>query len=150
MKPPRIFRSAALGCLPLLFHPQARAEGIYTLDWSAIEGGGGESSGGNFAVSGALGQPESGGSMSGGEFTVEGGFLSIIAVDGPPLKIAHNHNGTVTVAWPSAFTPLPLQQSADLTPESWEESEYPLTDDGITRSITFTPVAARLFFRLVK
>jgi hypothetical protein len=146
----RWLRIAALCCLPLVLHQTAGAQGIYTLDWSAIEGGGGESAGGDFTVSGGFGQPESGGTMAGGEFSVTGGFLSIIAVDGPPLRIAHNPDGTITVAWPTSFTPLPLQQSSDLTPESWEDSEYPVTDDSITRSITFTPVAARYFFRLVK
>ena len=55
MKPTRIghWLRIAAGCgLPLFLHQDARAQGIYTLDWSAIEGGGGESGGGNFTVSG--------------------------------------------------------------------------------------------------
>ena len=122
----------------------------YQIDWFAIEGGGGESSGGDYSLTGAISQPEAGGSMSGGDFSVEAGFLSVIAVEGPPLRIAHGPDGTVTIAWPSSFTSHPLQQSPDLTPESWEDSEFPVADDGFSKSITFTAGPGKLFFRLVR
>jgi len=47
--------------------------GGYELTWSAIDGGGGVSSGGSFTVDGSIGQPEAG-SMSGGGYTLGGGF----------------------------------------------------------------------------
>ncbi len=153
MKPSRIpgvrwIRPAAACCL-LVFYDSSAGED-YHVDWFAIEGGGGESSGGEYSLSGAVSQPESGGSMSGSDFSVDAGFLSVITVEGPPLRIALSADATITVAWQSSFTTHPLQQSSDLTPESWEDSAYPIADDGITKSITFTAAPGKLFFRLIK
>lgn len=44
----------------------------YTLDWWTVEGGGGASSGGNYRVNGAVGQPDAG-ALSGGDYRLEGG-----------------------------------------------------------------------------
>ena len=150
MKTIRMFRWPLIAVACLLLHQHAGAQGIYTLDWFAIEGGGGECSGGNYTVSGRLGQSESGAKMAGGDFSVTGGFLSIIAVEEPPLRIAFNPDGTITVAWPTSFTPLPLQQSSSMSPGSWVNTGLLTFDDSITRSITFVPVVPRYFFRLVK
>jgi len=45
----------------------------YDLSWHTIDGGGGTSTGGGFALSGTIGQPDAG-TMSGGSFTLQGGF----------------------------------------------------------------------------
>jgi len=45
----------------------------YDLSWSTIDGGGGTSTGGNFTLSGTLGQPDAG-MMSGGDYELTGGF----------------------------------------------------------------------------
>lgn len=49
---------------------------ILQIDWFSIDGGGGNSAGGNFAVTGVIGQPDAG-SMAGGNFAIEGGFLAV-------------------------------------------------------------------------
>jgi hypothetical protein len=45
------------------------------LDWYTIDGGGGTSSGGDYSLSGTIGQPDAGG-MSGGDYDLSGGFWS--------------------------------------------------------------------------
>jgi hypothetical protein len=39
-----------------------------------VDGGGGTSQGGDYAISGTIGQPDTSPLMSGGEYTVVGGF----------------------------------------------------------------------------
>jgi hypothetical protein len=46
----------------------------YSIDWWTVDGGGGNSHGGDYAVSGTIGQPDTSPLMSGGEYTVVGGF----------------------------------------------------------------------------
>ena len=55
------------------------AQGGFTLNWFTVDGGGGRSTGGGFAVEGAIGQPDaSATTMTGGGYTVVGGFYSEI------------------------------------------------------------------------
>ena len=52
----------------------------YSLDWFTVDGGGGTStsSGGNYSVSGTIGQPDAG-TLTGGGYTVQGGFWGGLA-----------------------------------------------------------------------
>lgn len=52
----------------------AQSGGGFTLDWFSVDGGGGTSGGGAFALSGAIGQPDAAGTMTGSDFTLAGGF----------------------------------------------------------------------------
>jgi hypothetical protein len=45
----------------------------YTLPWWAANGGGGDSAGGNYRLSGTIGQPDVG-ALEGGDYRLEGGF----------------------------------------------------------------------------
>ena len=76
----------------------------YTIDWYKVSGGGGTSTGGVYAVSGTIGQPDAANAMSGGNYTVTGGFWSLIAVVQtaglPSLSVAHSGN-SVIVSWPN-------------------------------------------------
>lgn len=49
------------------------AQGGFTLERMTIDGGGGDVSGGNFVVTGTVGQPDSG-ELEGGNFVLVGGF----------------------------------------------------------------------------
>ncbi len=51
----------------------AMSGGDYEISWSTIDGGGGRSSGGDFALVGTIGQPDAG-DMSGGDYELSGGF----------------------------------------------------------------------------
>jgi hypothetical protein len=56
------------------------------LDWSSIDGGGGQSSGGPYSLTGTVGQPDAG-EMTGGPYEVLGGFWP-----GGPLCIVEFHH----------------------------------------------------------
>jgi hypothetical protein len=59
--------------LLLAFGGLAAFQGGYQLDWWTVDGGGGESSGGNVSLAGSIGQPDAG-DMSSGIYTLGGGF----------------------------------------------------------------------------
>ncbi len=125
----------------------------YSVNWFKIAGGGGASSGGNYALRGTIGQADAGGTLKGGTFALAGGFWAAALIQepgGPQLTIINNGNGTLTVRWPSPSAGYVLQQSTDLTPTGWTNSTYPVSDDGTFRLVTFSPPSARLFFRLRK
>ena len=143
----RTIRIAALACAALF---PAGGANPYAIVWSSVEGGGGASTGGPYAVSGGVAKTD--GTSAGGTYAASGGFWSVVAVHEPGeprVYIAyHADTDTVRVFWPSRFSTYVLQQSPDLSAGSWSDSNHPLTDNGATRSITFTPVEGRLFFRL--
>ena len=67
-------------CLLLSTTPAAGQTGDgYDLSWSTVDGGGGMSAGGNFRLTGTVGQPDAG-RMSGGAFSLSGGFWPGITV----------------------------------------------------------------------
>lgn len=67
--------ACALLCAPLSSMGAASGAPIdATSNWCTIDGGGGTSTGGSFAVSGTIGQPDAGIALNGGAFTVVGGF----------------------------------------------------------------------------
>jgi hypothetical protein len=59
---------------------RAQSGSGYDLSWSTVDGGGGESSGGVYAVVGTIGQAETG-VMSGGSYTLRSGFWPGAAVE---------------------------------------------------------------------
>ncbi len=131
--------------LPLLAAAQN-----YSIDWYKIAGGGGTSSGGNYSLSGTIGQPDASGAMTGGQYSLTGGFWSIIAVVQtvglPNLTVTHVGN-TVIVSWSDTGT-YTLQQNANLASGSWSASGYTVTTSNGTNSITITAPTGNLFFRL--
>src|SRR5690242_6971397 len=79
------------------------AHGQFSIDWYKISAGGGmNSTGGVYSVSGTIGQPDAGGPMTGGNYSLTGGFWALISVmqtpGAPPLYITHSGT-TVTVFW---------------------------------------------------
>ena len=63
-----------------LFLVVATSYGDYVVDWSTIDGGGGTSSGGQYTLSGTIGQPDASYS-AGGDYELLGGFWP----GGPPV-----------------------------------------------------------------
>ena len=134
----------ATSCLP------ASAQ-QYTIDWYKVAGGGGTSTGGVYAVSGTIGQPDAGAPMTGGSYSLTGGFWSLISVVQtaglPNLNITHA-GGSVIVSWPNTGN-YTLQQNANLAvPANWTASGYSITLNNGTNSVTVSPPTGNLFFRL--
>ena len=52
----------------------ASSGGLFDLSWDTVDGGGGTSSGGSYALSGTIGQADASEPLSGGSYAVTGGF----------------------------------------------------------------------------
>lgn len=140
--------------LRLLFTLLVPATGFaqpYAVDQYKIAGGGGTSSGGQYAVSGTVGQHDAGGAISGGGYSLTGGFLSFVSVrqtpGAPALTVTHEGN-SVTITWPSPSTGFVLEQNSALGAADWMASGFTVSDDGTTRNITIPIPSGSLFFRL--
>jgi hypothetical protein len=122
----------------------------YSIDWSKVSGGGGTSTGGNYSLTGTIGQPEAGGAMSGGNYSVTGGFWSLISVvqtPGAPTLYISQSGRTVTVFWQDVAG-WNLQQNNDLTaPAGWSASTGVTASNG-TNYLNLSNPAGNLFFRL--
>jgi hypothetical protein len=136
----------------LLFFVPASAQS-FSIDWHTIDGGGGTSTGGVFAVSGTIGQPDAG-VMSGGSYSLAGGFWGIISAvqtPGAPLLTIYRTNANrVVVSWPSPSTGFILQQNADLNTANWTTVPQPVTDNGTNKFILVQPPAGNRYYRLSK
>jgi hypothetical protein len=125
----------------------------YSIDWYKIAGGGGTSTGGTYAVSGTIGQPDAtaNNALSGGSYSLTGGFWSLFSVvqtpDAPTLYITRSAN-TVTVFW-QAVPPWSLCQDMILTTPmaSWSASSGITTSNG-TNYLTVVNPSGNMFFRL--
>jgi len=119
----------------------------YSVGWSSVSGGGGTSTGGVFAVSGTIGQPDAGTPMSGGNYSVTGGFWSLISVvqtpGAPTLTISYSGNQAI-ISWPASESGWTLQTNTTLSAGSW--GDYLGTV--INNTVTNAPPKGNLFFRL--
>jgi hypothetical protein len=150
----RLFSILSLGTLALTLAGLTGQAQTFTLDWFSIDGGGGKSTGGVYAVTGTIGQPDAG-QMSGGQFVLQGGFWGVIAAvqtPGAPLLSISNSSGNVTVSWPLPATDFLLEQTNRLTglPGSWLASPYAYVTNATTISVTFPPTPGNLYLRLRK
>src|ERR1043166_1063872 len=127
----------------------------YAIDWFSIDGGGGTSTGGVYAVSGTVGQPNAGGPMSGGQYSVTGGFWRLLAVvptpGAPTLTITRTTTNTVVISWPSPSTGFQLQQKTNtISSVNWSNVLTTPADDGTTKSVLVSPPTGNRFYRLFK
>jgi hypothetical protein len=129
----RLGASFALGvwCLGLWLNTNVQAQS-YSIDWSAVDGGGGTSTGRVYSVSGTIGQPDAGEPITDGSFSLTGGFWALCALQtpgAPPLSIARTATNTVVVWWSLPDTGWKLQAATSLVaPGSiWMEIPPPYT-----------------------
>jgi hypothetical protein len=122
----------------------------YSIDWYKIAGGGGTSAGGNYTLSGTIGQPDAGTPMTGGNYSLTGGFWSLISVvqtlGAPTLYVSHTGQ-TVTVYWQNV-SGWNLQQNSSLSvPGGWSANSSATTVNG-TNYLNLSAPTGNLFFRL--
>ena len=133
-------------CLPLLVQAQS-----YSINWFTIDSGGGASTGGVYAVSGTVGQPDAG-AMSGGNYSVSGGFWGVVAAvqtpGAPLLRIAVTSTNTVIVAWPAPSTGFTLQQNSSLATTNWVALTNTPVLAGDERQVVLPSWPGSRFFRL--
>jgi len=100
--------------LPVLANAQ------FAIDWFTLDGGGGVSSGGNFSLTGTIGQPDVG-ALSGGTYTLQGGFwpgIVVPATGEAPTLLIRVSGASVVILW-SSTSGFSLEQSSTLLPGSW-------------------------------
>jgi hypothetical protein len=56
---------------------RAAVSADYTIGWWTVDGGGAESTGGNYVLNGTIGQPDASPALTGGFYTVQGGFWGV-------------------------------------------------------------------------
>lgn len=119
----------------------------YSINWYKVAGGGGSSTGGVYAVSGTIGQPDASSAMSGGNYSVTGGYWSLISVvqtpGAPTLTISYAGNQAI-VSWPPSVTGWTLQTNTSLTAGTWGNYLGAVSNNTVTNS----PPKGNLFFRL--
>jgi hypothetical protein len=143
MKP--LFLTMLLAIFPLSVWSQ-----YFSVDWYKVSGGG-TSSGGNFSVSGTIGQHDASVPLSGGNFSVTGGYWALINVvqtpGAPTLYISRGVN-SVTVYWQNVSGWNLIQNGNLATPvANWTASAGPTLSNG-TNYLTLVNPAGNLFFRL--
>jgi len=119
----------------------------YAIDWSTIDGGGGTSTNGQYAVSGTIGQPDAGGPMTNGPYSLTGGFWALptaIQTEGAPtLMIAAAGAGQAQISWTPPSTNWILQERVNLTSGVWGNSP-----SGTTNPIIVPATLPTKFYRL--
>ncbi len=143
----------------ILFVTSLASAQNFNIDWFTVDGGGGTSTGGVYAVSGTIGQPDAGPTMSGGSYSLVGGFWSIVAAiqtpGAPLLTITRNPaNGAVTVSWPAPADGWVLDQTGAVASPpgaiSWSQVAFPYQTNATTISITVPSPSGNRFYRLRK
>lgn len=116
----------------------------FTLDWFTIDGGGGSSAGGAFAVSGTIGQPDAG-AMTGGSYSLTGGFWSVeeISLPGVPALFITRAGGNAIISWTPNSPGFVLQGNGGFSPAGWADAP-----SGSTNPASVPAAGAARFYRL--
>ena len=137
---------AALVFMAIALTAQAQS---YSIDWSKIAGGGGTSTGGEYSVSGTLGQPDAGGPLTNGQYSITGGFwalpIGVSTPGAPTLQIVPAAPGFARISWSPATPGFVLQMSDNLTAPSWSDAP-----SGTANPATVPATIPTKFYRLHK
>ncbi len=123
----------------------------YSIDWHKIAGGGGTSTGGQYSLSGTIGQQDAGSAISGGNYSLTGGFWALYAlqtVGAPTLFITQSGN-KVILSWAAPATGFLLENNGNLAVSNgWSTvSPAPFSTNGFNY-VTNTIAPGNKFYRL--
>ena len=143
-----------LGVLVVLLYLAGASAQQYAIEWFKIAGGGAmQSTGGVYALSGTIGQVDTGRVASTNDhYRLEAGFwaIAIQQLGYPELNITQSATNAL-VSWVTTETGLLLQSATDLaTPTAWVNTGLIPVVTGGTTNIVTVPLnpAQRQFFRL--
>jgi hypothetical protein len=126
----------------------------YSVTSHTIAGGGGTSSGGAYAVTGAIAQHDANAISIGGTYIISGGFFAqymALQQIGAPHLIIRGVGANVQVVWGSNVPGWVLQSnSTDLAPANWLDVVGTPTVSGPEQFLQFAAGSGRVFFRLRK
>lgn len=139
--------------LPLLSAATVMAQS-YSITSSTVSGGGGTSSGGVYAITGAIAQPVSSAPSTGGTYSLSGGFFSqyvALQQTGAPHLTIRNVGANVQIVWNSNVPGWVLQaNSTDLSNAGWFDVVGTPTVGGLEQFHQFATGSGRTFLRLRK
>jgi hypothetical protein len=123
----------------------------YSIDWHKVAGGGGSSSGGQYQLSGTIGQHDATTAMSGGNYSLTGGFWAISAIQtvgAPTLYISQSGNNVI-LSWVAPSTGFLLENNSNLNvTNGWSTVlPSPVTSNGFNY-VTNTITPGNKFYRL--
>lgn len=126
----------------------------YSITSHTVDGGGGTSSGGAYAVTGAIAQADASAASTGGTYSLSGGFfaqyMALQQTGAPPLTI-RGVGANVQLVWGADVPGWVLQaNSADLAPANWLDVVGTPTVSGPEQFLQFAAGSGRVFFRLRK
>ena len=128
--------------LTLLLLSIVSAAAQYSLDWTTSDAGGGESSGGSYALHGSIAQPDAADPSTGGGYTFQGGYWTFPDITAPLPELTMTlDGGYVILTWSDPGFPLVLESSEDLA--LWLPADPP-PEAGMWAEIE----SARRFYRL--
>lgn len=126
------------------------AQAQFNIDWSTLDGGGGQSSGGAYTLNGTIGQSDAA-TSSGGAYTLSGGFWSAFAFmspEGAPTLSILRNGANVTLAWPNPSSGFQLQESPSLTAPSWTDVNAAPAIVGNEKQVNQPIASGARFYRL--
>jgi len=142
----------ALCVAGVLFAPAGRAD-EFNLSWFTLDSGGGTSTGGQFTLSGTIGQPDAG-TLSGGSFKLEGGFwsgVSVVQTPGAPvLRIKLIGGGLAVISWPVNVQGFALEERSTLGNGAWGNTVLPVHDTATEHTVTMPALGVMKCYRLKK
>jgi hypothetical protein len=141
MKTSSFLISASLWTALSLWCASAFAQ-TYSIDWFTIDGGGGTSSGGQYSLSGTIGQPDAG-KLSGGNYVLEGGFWGGLQGLGQPFLHISLSGTDVIISWTPSTPGFFLQESPTISPTAWSNSA-----SGATNPASAPASGSSRFYRL--
>ena len=143
---------AGIALASLLLALNGASAQTYSIDWYKIAGGGGTSTGGQYVVSGTIGQHDAGGPMTGGNYSLTGGFWSLVAAiqtpGAPLLSVFRTPTNTVVITWPAPSTGFVLQQNGDLRTTSWATATGAFSVVNGQNQMIVAPPIGNQFYRL--
>ena len=129
-------------CLGLLAQP-------YSITSFTIDGGGGGSTNGQYALSGTIGQADAGHILTNGRYAVTGGFLALpqaVQTPGAPLlSITAAGPSSATISWAPHLPDYVLQETDGLAPTNWVNSA-----SGTNNPVVVPATVPARFYRLFK
>jgi len=93
----------------------------YALDWCTLDGGGGISCGGDYALSGTIGQTDIA-VISGDRYLLEGGFWPGLIFSSPaelPTLVLQLRDNHLWISWSPTTPGFILEQTGDLSSPKW-------------------------------
>jgi len=115
----------------------------YRIDWFTIDGGGGTSAGGQYTLSGTIGQSDAG-ELTGGNYVLEGGFWGELFLQTIAPRLYIERSGpNVIISWSPDTPGFYLQESPIIGPASWGNSA-----SGSSNPAMLPAAGASRFFQL--